>query len=640
MANGSKPEPVRWETTPGVVRTIAEEAFNGWDDAISEAVKNALDADATRIHIRCPETAALVPHAEQHVVVEDNGHGMSPEDLRTKYCRHGRHKLLEDGKTSPNGRPYLGRRGTGKIAGVVVSHRVTVESWREGLLVRLSYTRDELQRSASPDAASEAADAGIELESVQHDGQGTRITLASFSQDHGVPTERSVHGTLIRHFGRIEGVQFSINGEPFDLIAHADLLHEIVETEVEGVGMVSGALWRTKQKLDEPGVVVVVAGQRVYGPAMFGVEPSTYGGEFRKTLDRLVGQVQLTPAEDKRVSSGSWTMTAQFGEFGAWLAPLLTDAVARASEIHLKKRVDTWLADPKTRREFDTLDDFQKATAKRIILGRAKRSNAKGVSEQEKVIARLIIRAIRLSSLGILLDAIEDSEDETIDALGEMLSGEDAWSLKQVTLASTVVKAKLKALDELEAVTSDKTYNEDDAHRILEANPWMLADDYHSFRSNRQIKTTLRDLFGINTDAPTKKKRPDFCFVLGDAASIVSDQTSRFLFVELKGPGQPLCRDHQNQVIGDACTFMEHLPGFSYCVLLGVTEKRHQKPDESSAAPGRYEFKSMTYTRLIERARFRLRYLSDGVDSDEAAQLAKRWAESNEHELQALVSEA
>jgi DNA mismatch repair protein MutL len=58
---------------------------------VKELVENALDAGATRITVE-------FAHAGQALIrVEDNGHGMSPEDARTALERHATSKIAEAG---------------------------------------------------------------------------------------------------------------------------------------------------------------------------------------------------------------------------------------------------------------------------------------------------------------------------------------------------------------------------------------------------------------------------------------------------------------------------------------------------------------------------------------------------------------
>ena len=76
---------VVWAIDPHVMQTIAEDSFGGWEAALTEAVKNSIDADAKTIGITLPAKEIMVPPVEQVVVIEDDGHGMTRKELASEY---------------------------------------------------------------------------------------------------------------------------------------------------------------------------------------------------------------------------------------------------------------------------------------------------------------------------------------------------------------------------------------------------------------------------------------------------------------------------------------------------------------------------------------------------------------------------
>ena len=228
---------------------------------------------------------------------------------------------------------------------------------------------------------------------------------------------------------------------------------------------------------------------------------------------------------------------------------------------------------------------------------------------------------------------LNDSSQEEVESFSELFKGRDKWTLRQVTRAASLVKHHLQAVEDLDACKADYSRNEWQIHEILKENPWLIADDFHSFRSNRQLRTTLRNLFGIDVDDKEALRRPDFFFALGDVASSSLAQPGRYLFVELKGPNQPLEAAHQNQVVRDAKTFLRHQPGFAFCVLIGTEVDPTNPPDAEAESKGTYTFRSMTYEQVIERARFRLEYMADGVKESGAEELARKVRESEVERL-------
>ena len=67
---------------PLTIEHLGSNMYSRLPNAVAELVANAYDADATEITVRVVGSGEA-----QHIVVEDNGHGMSRDDVRDKYLR-------------------------------------------------------------------------------------------------------------------------------------------------------------------------------------------------------------------------------------------------------------------------------------------------------------------------------------------------------------------------------------------------------------------------------------------------------------------------------------------------------------------------------------------------------------------------
>src|SRR6185295_15465400 len=76
---------------------------------LTEVVANAWDADAGEVKI-------VFDLEKNTVLLEDNGIGMSIQDMNEKYLKVG-YRWREAGLVlSPKGRPVMGRKGLGKLS--------------------------------------------------------------------------------------------------------------------------------------------------------------------------------------------------------------------------------------------------------------------------------------------------------------------------------------------------------------------------------------------------------------------------------------------------------------------------------------------------------------------------------------------
>ena len=127
-------------------------------NAVAELVANSYDADAAHVDV-VVDTAGT-----QSVLVRDDGHGMSPDDLAGKYLRIGRNRRVDDsGFSESRRRRVAGRKGLGKLALFGIGNRITIRTKRLGApswtVVTMDW--DDLQKATGgdyyPDQSSQSA---------------------------------------------------------------------------------------------------------------------------------------------------------------------------------------------------------------------------------------------------------------------------------------------------------------------------------------------------------------------------------------------------------------------------------------------------------------------------------------------------
>jgi hypothetical protein len=106
------PSRIAFRPRARIIRTIGDRLISGPEAAVIELVKNAHDADARAVTI---SFELSVSTEGARIVVSDNGHGMSLEDIRTKWMEPATTDKANR-KTSPGGRSLLGSKGIGRFA--------------------------------------------------------------------------------------------------------------------------------------------------------------------------------------------------------------------------------------------------------------------------------------------------------------------------------------------------------------------------------------------------------------------------------------------------------------------------------------------------------------------------------------------
>jgi len=104
-----------------VLNHLGRNLYRSFVTILGEGISNAWDADAVDVCIYYnPDNKTLC--------ILDNGTGMSSDDFQGKFLRVGYTKRNDSGLTSPVGRPFIGRKGIGKLALLSAADTVTVIS--------------------------------------------------------------------------------------------------------------------------------------------------------------------------------------------------------------------------------------------------------------------------------------------------------------------------------------------------------------------------------------------------------------------------------------------------------------------------------------------------------------------------------
>jgi len=86
---------------------------------LSEAVANAWDADAKLVKVDI---------SPKQITVEDDGIGMTLEQINQRFLKTGYDKRTHEGEISLAGRPFMGRKGIGKLALFSIANEIEVQT--------------------------------------------------------------------------------------------------------------------------------------------------------------------------------------------------------------------------------------------------------------------------------------------------------------------------------------------------------------------------------------------------------------------------------------------------------------------------------------------------------------------------------
>lgn len=200
-----------------VVESLGINLYSNAAAVLSELVANAHDADATRVTIDWKQDGATV-------VVTDNGVGMDVPELNQRFLTVGYKKRDVEGSASRRwARPFMGRKGIGKLSVFSIAERVTVYSTKDGQSNGLVIEVHELLERIKAKDPYHPKPVPVPAEYAM---QGTTLVLTDLKSRRASLTASALRKRLARRFDVIDqtpeeqgGFYIYVNGKP---ITYAD----------------------------------------------------------------------------------------------------------------------------------------------------------------------------------------------------------------------------------------------------------------------------------------------------------------------------------------------------------------------------------------------------------------------------------
>jgi hypothetical protein len=117
--------PFTFEISLSVLNHLGRSLYRSFATVLGEAISNSWDADAKNVEI-------YIDRKKDTFIIKDDGVGMTAEDFQNKFLKIGYSKRKGGAKVSPGGRPFIGRKGIGKLALLSCADEITVISKVKG----------------------------------------------------------------------------------------------------------------------------------------------------------------------------------------------------------------------------------------------------------------------------------------------------------------------------------------------------------------------------------------------------------------------------------------------------------------------------------------------------------------------------
>lgn len=523
---------------------------------VAELVANSYDADATNVQVRLP-LATLLSVSDDgkpwSVVVQDDGHGLTPDEARKYYLRVGSDRRLPGGagsKSRERHRPVMGRKGIGKLAPFGICKRIEVRS-SGGPKTAAGYLTSHFILDFDS-IISDDTDVPVVLEKGADDGtylpaRGTCVTLTEFLPKR-VPDGDTFMRQLERRFA-LADPNFSV--QVFDTRQASAPAREMASFAIPVVP-------ETKILLDSRPVILEdgshlpvtgwvamakeayrneeMAGVRIYARGKIVAttrdfeQPAGYTGEFA-TRSYMVGEVHADWLDDDsgedlvRTDRQSILWESERGAALRKWGAEITKEIGRRSRAPRREIVRAKfrkIANLEVRARERFTDETVVQVALRLgdtVGGFA----AEDELEDEDYVEGLAEVILSVAPHQALIGAFQEFErarsggeeptlENLMDLFGKTRVAESA-SYAQIAVE------RVRVLDELDQIVFDTARDEAALQKIITNAPWLIQPDWTVITANQSLKTFkasfeayLKRVHGREVELAIEygTKRPDF----------------------------------------------------------------------------------------------------------------------------------
>lgn len=240
MPNNKENSQFTFAISLSILNHLGRNLYRSFVTVLGEAISNSWDADAENVNI-------YIDREKNSFVIKDDGTGMTRDDFQNKFLKIGYSKR-KDGKTkSDKNRPYIGRKGIGKLALLSCAEKISVisktsESGYVGGIINNSSLDDAIKNDLTADEYKlEEVDLAVFTKYTEKHKKGTLIYFENIKE--GISNSPEYLKKLIALY-----FKFSLVDSTFKIFLNDE---QITAENLKDLGISTQFLWITN-KCDDP----------------------------------------------------------------------------------------------------------------------------------------------------------------------------------------------------------------------------------------------------------------------------------------------------------------------------------------------------------------------------------------------------
>ena len=132
-----------------VLNHLGRNLYRSFLTVLGEAISNAWDADANNVYV-------TIDTESKTMSVKDDGVGMSPDDFQNKFLKIGYSKRKDNVFKTKKGRPFIGRKGIGKLALLSCAQSICIVTKADGFdITGGTIDNSDLDKAIKDDVSSQ-----------------------------------------------------------------------------------------------------------------------------------------------------------------------------------------------------------------------------------------------------------------------------------------------------------------------------------------------------------------------------------------------------------------------------------------------------------------------------------------------------
>ena len=223
-----------------ILNHLGRNLYRNFITVLGEAISNSWDADASNVWIE-------IDRDTNTMVIYDDGVGMTEEDFQGKFLKIGYSKRNDGSTKTDRKRPFIGRKGIGKLALLSCAKNITILSRAEGQgIIGGVISNEELEQAIQDDRSTQEYSLGTPKDEIWESsrekikGHGTLILFENLNDEIRNRTEY-IRKLIALHF------KFSLIDSSFSIYVNGK---QVTEKDLSELADNTEFIWRSEGFMD------------------------------------------------------------------------------------------------------------------------------------------------------------------------------------------------------------------------------------------------------------------------------------------------------------------------------------------------------------------------------------------------------